>query len=383
MSLILDALSRAERERRAGERPVPDLLTPAGSGPLGRHPALLPVVLVALLLLVLVPLAWWLTGSQEPARSDVAAPAPAVQAVAAPSVRRDVRAAGDTGQRRASSTAAADAPADPREAQRIAALYAAAPSPTVSRDGDAAGTAGSGPGTRERVAAEGASVNRGRRPLADTSAVVESPPPRPQAASPDTNNGTAGDRNNGKAGDTSSGTAGEPRIVARENTAVAASGLAGATAPARERRQTAATPVSAEADTPRIDRARGVTAESDNAGADDAAGGGAAEQEVEVDLRELLRRVQDEAQDEALEPHPAPLFSDLSQRFRDQVPTLMYLRHDYRNNGASTVTINGEQLREGQRSRGVQVVEILRDSVILRFDAQDFRLRALNSWVNL
>ena len=62
----------------------------------------------------------------------------------------------------------------------------------------------------------------------------------------------------------------------------------------------------------------------------------------------------------------------------------MYLQHDYRSDGGSTVTINGQQARAGQTvGRGVTVEEVLPDSVVLSHAGQQFRLRALNSWVNL
>lgn len=105
--------------------------------------------------------------------------------------------------------------------------------------------------------------------------------------------------------------------------------------------------------------------------------------EEPVDIQQVLRAVRAEAARDALAPHPAPLLSSLSKQFRDSVPTLMYLRHDYNTRGQSSVLINGELLREGGRSRQVEVREILPDSVILRFADQDFRLRSLNSWVNL
>lgn len=106
-----------------------------------------------------------------------------------------------------------------------------------------------------------------------------------------------------------------------------------------------------------------------------------------IDAARLLTEAESVAREVAssdgLTPHPAPLLSELSQQFRNSVPTLMYLRHDFDSRGNSTVLLNGDALRQGQRSRGVEVREILADSVILRFSATDFRLRALNSWVNL
>ncbi|MFK8041218.1 general secretion pathway protein GspB [Congregibacter sp.] len=105
--------------------------------------------------------------------------------------------------------------------------------------------------------------------------------------------------------------------------------------------------------------------------------------ESEIDVEQVLREIRTEAANSGLEPHPTPLLEDLTKQFKDRVPTLMYSSHDYSSLGRSTVTINGETLTQGQRTRGVEVRELLSDSVILRFDSTDFRLRALNSWVNL
>jgi hypothetical protein len=105
--------------------------------------------------------------------------------------------------------------------------------------------------------------------------------------------------------------------------------------------------------------------------------------ESPVDVEALLREVHRAAERDGLAPHATPLLGDLSRHFRDSVPTLMYRQHDFNAQGRSTVMLNGQTLREGQRNRGVEVVDILADSVILRFTGTEFRLRALNSWVNL
>jgi len=109
----------------------------------------------------------------------------------------------------------------------------------------------------------------------------------------------------------------------------------------------------------------------------------AAPREEVIDIEAVLARAREEMGEPALAPHPAPLLADLSQQQKDAIPTLMYLRHDYLENGASSVLINGETRRVGDRIGAVQVEEILRDSVVLRHRDTLFRLRALNSWVNL
>ena len=88
--------------------------------------------------------------------------------------------------------------------------------------------------------------------------------------------------------------------------------------------------------------------------------------------------------DARLAPHAVPFLSALSQQSKDAVPTLMYQRHDYSADPArSSVVINGKTLRAGEAVAGVKVDEILADSVVLQSGGTRFRLRALNSWVNL
>lgn len=102
-----------------------------------------------------------------------------------------------------------------------------------------------------------------------------------------------------------------------------------------------------------------------------------------LDPLEILNEVRAVEASSDLAPHPVPLLAEQSKQYRDSVPTLIYLRHDFNSRGVSTVRINGEDLREGQRTRQVLVREILPDSVVLSFRETEFRLRALNSWVNL
>ncbi|MFU8764770.1 MAG: general secretion pathway protein GspB [Haliea sp.] len=106
--------------------------------------------------------------------------------------------------------------------------------------------------------------------------------------------------------------------------------------------------------------------------------------EEPVDIAGLVTAAEQALEDVRLAEHPAPFLGDLSQQRKDAVPTLMYLQHDYRSTGGSSVTINSQQAGAGQTvGRGVRVEEILPDSVVLSHDGQQFRLRALNSWVNL
>jgi general secretion pathway protein B len=105
-------------------------------------------------------------------------------------------------------------------------------------------------------------------------------------------------------------------------------------------------------------------------------------EEAEIDIEEVLLRAQAALGEEPLSEHPTPLLEDLSQRKKDSIPTVVYSQHDW-NPGESTVVLNGELVRAGQRVGGIHVVEILSDSVVLRWQDTEFRLRALNSWINL
>jgi hypothetical protein len=112
----------------------------------------------------------------------------------------------------------------------------------------------------------------------------------------------------------------------------------------------------------------------------------AAAQQVEevLDIEQLVTRAQAELDDARLAEHEVPLLATLSQQSKDEIPTLMYQHHDYSGNPAqSAVVINGKTLRTGESGGGVKVEEILPDSVVLTVKGQRFRLRALNSWINL
>ena len=112
-------------------------------------------------------------------------------------------------------------------------------------------------------------------------------------------------------------------------------------------------------------------------------GEGEAAAEDNLDIAELLRRAQSELGKPVLEPHDAPLLEDLSQQQKDGIPTLMYTLHDWVPGGPSRVVLNDQVLQVDQQHGGFRVEEILSDSVVLNWRGIRFRLRALNSWVNL
>jgi hypothetical protein len=107
--------------------------------------------------------------------------------------------------------------------------------------------------------------------------------------------------------------------------------------------------------------------------------------EQPIDIAKALQSAREEMEDATLDDHPVPLLSTLSQQTKDDIPTLYYQRHDYSNNTSiSTVVLNSKTLKVGGNPvKGMKVEEILPDSVVLSYQGTQFRLRALNSWVNL
>lgn len=298
MSLILDALSRAEREKRAHDG-VPDILAPVEAPERSRRLPLALLLAALAIAAVLGAIAYWQWPGQDTVQNPVSPRG------------------GNTGSNAMSTDDAADAVRAPGAVERGAAQIStakAAPSATPTP------TSAQAMADRERIAAlystrASGTVGGGVEPASAASQAAAAGPAAKQAVASPT--------------DTRAEAAGE--------------------APAPSSPQASAT-----------------------------------RRETPVDLEQVLREVRRASASDSLSEHPVPVLESLSQQFRDRVPTLMYLRHDYTGDqGSSSVLINGESLRVGQRTQSVQVIEILPDSVILRFDGQDFRLRALNSWVNL
>ena len=102
-----------------------------------------------------------------------------------------------------------------------------------------------------------------------------------------------------------------------------------------------------------------------------------------IDLVAALERAAREVEEPNLVPHPIILLENLSQQQKDQIPTIVYTQHIYGEATAPSVELNGQRLGPGQRTGAVTVEDILVDSVILRVNGVSFRLRALNTWVNL
>jgi hypothetical protein len=102
-----------------------------------------------------------------------------------------------------------------------------------------------------------------------------------------------------------------------------------------------------------------------------------------VDFAEILAEAQRELGVQPLVESAEPLLETLSQQTKDLIPSLIYSEHNYSPNGRSEVVLNGQSLTERQRVGPFTVVEILPDSVVLRWRETQFRVRARNSWINM
>ena len=107
--------------------------------------------------------------------------------------------------------------------------------------------------------------------------------------------------------------------------------------------------------------------------------------EQDLDIGKLVKQAEGELKNTQLAEHPAPFINSLSQQTKDSIPSIFYKRHEYSGRpGQSLVVLNGKELKAGgSPASGVKIKEILPDSVVLDYRGTQFRLRALNSWVNL
>ena len=102
-----------------------------------------------------------------------------------------------------------------------------------------------------------------------------------------------------------------------------------------------------------------------------------------IDLAMAMQQAARAVGESTLVPHPVALLENLSQQQKDRVPTIVYSDHVFAASDIASVELNGKRMLAGQQAGGIEVVEILTDSVILRAGGSEFRLRALNTWVNL
>lgn len=79
-----------------------------------------------------------------------------------------------------------------------------------------------------------------------------------------------------------------------------------------------------------------------------------------------------------------PLLSEMPSRFQRSVPTIDYEIHAYSENDRSGfVKLNGAIRKIGAEVEpGLRVVAILKNSLVLSYNDTQFRLAALNSWMN-
>lgn len=79
-----------------------------------------------------------------------------------------------------------------------------------------------------------------------------------------------------------------------------------------------------------------------------------------------------------------PLLATMPARFQRSVPSIDYSVHVFNEkDGSGIVSLNGSIRKIGaQISPGLRVIAILPDSVVLDYNDIQFRLLALNSWVN-
>ncbi|MEH6581756.1 MAG: general secretion pathway protein GspB [Halioglobus sp.] len=104
-----------------------------------------------------------------------------------------------------------------------------------------------------------------------------------------------------------------------------------------------------------------------------------------IDIEAVLAQTKEGLKNADLQEHAAPFISELSQQEKNGIPTILYSRHDYSSNATqSLVILNGASVKAGDRlAAGVTLEEILPGSIVLSHRGTQFRLRALNSWVNL
>lgn len=79
-----------------------------------------------------------------------------------------------------------------------------------------------------------------------------------------------------------------------------------------------------------------------------------------------------------------PDVGDLPWSLRQEIPSINYSSHNFTDTGAASVVINGQAYRAGQTlASELRLEAIYVDGVIIRFRQTRFKLRALNSWINM
>lgn len=79
-----------------------------------------------------------------------------------------------------------------------------------------------------------------------------------------------------------------------------------------------------------------------------------------------------------------PGIRDLPWSLQKDIPSLNYQAHNYEEGNNSSVTINQRQRRAGDEvARGVRIERIESDGLVLTYEGKTFKLKAMNSWVNM
>ncbi len=74
---------------------------------------------------------------------------------------------------------------------------------------------------------------------------------------------------------------------------------------------------------------------------------------------------------------------ELSHSVQKTIPTLMYREHVH-DGQTNFVTLNNNKRQKGQQvANKIYLEEILPDGIILRYESLKFKMKALNSWVNI
>lgn len=104
----------------------------------------------------------------------------------------------------------------------------------------------------------------------------------------------------------------------------------------------------------------------------------------ELDVEAITRAARQRLAVEPVAVHPAPLLVDLPTVVKDEIPTIFFRQHDWSAQANTrNVNLNGKVFREGdQVAPDLQLLEIHSDFILMDFQGNEFRLRALNSWVN-
>jgi general secretion pathway protein B len=104
-----------------------------------------------------------------------------------------------------------------------------------------------------------------------------------------------------------------------------------------------------------------------------------------LDVDALARAAEAALNQKPVLEHSAPLIADLKQSTKDEIPSIFFTAHRWSSASAqSEVVLNGAVFKQGDTVKpGLKLVEILKDSIVLDYRGTEFRLRSLNSWVNL